>query len=191
MFTVYTPFSDTTKSAQCLDDDLLWQQLHDVALLCQAIAEDLPGRSKLLAVRQWRGYEGYLANYTHRMQIEAQRRDLGVWEDEWQTSPYAQVWKVLRTAQFNPASRPPRWIGGHWFLASQRSNLIRLNPAHYAHQFPAVPLDMPLLYPQNHPEGRFDYTVAVSRRDRELYRSGERVIPFPYDGQVAMKGLSL
>lgn len=187
MFTVYTPYSDTTKSARCLDDDLLWQQLHEMPLLCQAIADSIE-TTRLLVVRQWRGYEGFLANYTHRMQIEAQRRDLGVWDDEWQTSPYAQVWSVMRKAQFNPASRPPRWIGGHWFLESQRSNLIRLNPEHYAHQFPTARLDMPFLYPQNTPD-RFDYTVTMNRADRILCAGGELVIPGEYHENLATKGL--
>lgn len=189
MFKVYVPYSDTTKSARCLHDDLLWQQLHDVPLLAQAIA-DSNERTKLLCVRQWRGYEGFLANYVHRMQIEAQKRGLGDWLDEWQNSPYAETWKVIRKAKFNPASRPPRWIGGHWFLASNRSELIRINPEHYAHQFPTTPLEMPFLYPQNIP-GRFDYTVAVSRRDGDLLYAQERIIPLPWYQHLLEKGLSL
>jgi hypothetical protein len=187
MFPVYLPYSSTNASAACLDDDLLWQQLHEVPLLMQAIAFG-SDRTRLLCVRQWRGYEGFLANYTHRMQIEAQKRGLGMWLDEWQTSPYAQVWKVIREAGFNPASRAPRWAGGHWFLESQRSNLIRIAPEHYAHQFPTARLDMPLLYPQNTP-GAFDYTVEMSRKDREHYWRGERIIPDEYLPHLVTKGI--
>lgn len=188
MFKMYLPYSSTNASAACLHDDLLWQQLHEVSLLCQAIA-DSDERTKLLGVRQWRGYEGFLANYTHRMQIEAQKRGLGSWLDEWQDSPYARVWAVIRRAGFNPASRPPRWVGGEWFLQSNRSELIRINPEHYAQRFPTTPMEMPFLFPQNHPEGRFDYTVAVSRRDNELYQAGERVIPDRYMDYLVTKGL--
>lgn len=187
MFKVYVPYSATLASARCLDDDLLWQQLHNVPLLVQAIA-DSDERTRLLCVKQWRGYEGYLANYTHKMQIEAQMRGLGEWLDEWRSSPYARVWSLIREEGFNPAPRPPRWIGGEWFLASNRSELIRINPEHYAHQFPTTPLEMPFLYPQNIP-GHFDYTIDISKRDREFLERDYRVIPFPYDGQVAMKGL--
>lgn len=186
MFKVYVPYSDTTKSARCFDDDLLWQQLHDVPLLVQAIA-DSNERTKLLCVRQWRGYEGYLANFVHRMQIEAQKRALGSWLDEWQDSPHAEIWAVIRKAGFNPASRPPRWIGGHWFLASNRSELIRVRPEHYAHQFPTTPLEMPFLFPQN--TEAFDYTVAMSRRDAGMYENGERVIPDQFLGHLATKGI--
>lgn len=189
MFTMYLPYSDTNASARCLDDDLLWQQLHDMPLLLKVLAHELTGQqSRLLCYNQWRGYEGFLANYTHRMQIEAQKRDLGHWLDEWRTSPYAQVWTVIREAGFNGASRAPRWVGGHWFLASQRSQLIRRNPAYYAHQFPTTPLDMPLLYPQNTP-GKFDYTISVSKRDSDRLEDHERVIPAPFVEHVRSKGL--
>lgn len=187
MFTVYMPYSATTASAECLDDDLLWQQLHQVPLLVEAIA-DHDVFSRRMDARQWRGYEGFLANYTHRMQIEAQKRGLGSWLDEWQDSPYAEVWAVIRRAGFNPASRPPRWIGGEWFLHSNRSQLIRLNPTHYAQRFPTTPMEMPFLIPQNIP-GQFDYTIQVSKRDSDLLEDHERVIPAPFVEHVRAKGL--
>lgn len=189
MLKVYLPYSSTNASAECLDDDLLWQQLHEVPLLCQAIA-DSDERTKLLVVRQWRGYEGFLANYTHRMQIEAQKRELGHWLDEWRTSPYAEVWAIIRKAGFNPASKPPRWVGGHWFLASNRSELIRVNPTHYAQRFPTTPMEMPFLFPQNTP-GKFDYTVAMSRRDSDLLYAQERTIPLAWYPYLLEKGLVL
>lgn len=186
MFKVYVPYSDHLKSVACLDDDLLWNQLTDTVLLCQAIV-DAPENTKMLAVRQWRHYEGWLLLYIRRMQVEAQKRGLGSWLDDDGDSPYAEAFRLLRKAGKKLAPLAPRWIGGHWFLASQRSELIRIAPEHYAHQFPTTPLEMPFLYPQN--TKTFDYTVAVSRRDRELIDNHERVIPEPFIHHVNEKGL--
>ena len=187
MFKVYVPYSDHLKSVACLHDDLLWQQLNDTVLLCQTLI-DAPDNTKMLAVKQWRHYEGWLLLYLRRMQVEAQKRGLGSWLDDDGDSPYAEAWRLLRRANKKLAPLAPRWIGGHWFLASQRSELIRIAPEHYAHQFPTTPLEMPFLYPQN--TKTFDYTIDISKRDRDLLADGERIIPFPYDGQVVMKGLS-
>lgn len=189
MFTVYHPHSNHQASAACLDDDRLWTQLHDSVLLCEALAMDAP-KTKALAVKQWRGYEGYLLLFIRQMQLEAQRRDLGVWVDDERRGPYAHAWLAIAKKGLPQAPRPPRWMGGLWFLHSQRSQLIRMAPEHYAHQFPTTPLDMPLLYPQNRAD-RFDYTVDMSRRDKDLLWGQERVIPSEYYNHLVSKGLSL
>lgn len=187
MLKVYMPYSDHLQSVAVLDDDLLWEQLDEAQLLCQALAMDAPN-TKLLHVKQWRGYEGFLLLYLRRMQVECQKRGLGSWQDDQRYSPYARSWLLLGSAGKNTAPRPPRWIGGEWFLESNRSELIRLNPTHYAQRFPTTPLEMPFLFPQNTP-GRFDYTVAMSRRDAEMYWEGERVIPDRFMGHLATKGI--
>jgi hypothetical protein len=188
MFKVYMQHSDHLKSVACFDDDLLYNQLFDVVNLIDALCMHAPD-STLLAVRQWRGYEGYLLLYLRRMQIEVQKRDLGSWLDDDRNSPYAVAWLKLGKAGNNLAPKPPRWVGGHWFLESNRSELIRINPEHYAHQFPAARMEMPYLFPQNVP-GRFDYTLEVSKKDRDLLDDMERVIPEEYIDFVAMKGLA-
>lgn len=187
MFKVYVPYSDHLKSVACLDDDLLWNQLNDTVLLCQVLVDGTP-RSKMLAYHQWSGYEGWLLLYIRRMQIEAQKRGLGSWQDDDRSSPYAEAWLVVSKAGLNQAPRAPRWVGGQWFLESQRSELIRINPEHYAQRFPTTPMEMPFLYPQNTP-GHFDYTVTTSLRDLELYNAGERVIPEQFIDYLASKGL--
>lgn len=187
MFTIYHPHTNHHDSAACFDDDLLWNQLHDASLLCRALAEKAP-KTMMLSLKQWRGYEGYLLLYIRQMQLEAQRRDLGSWFDDERKSPYANAWVHITKAGLAQAPRPPRWMGGQWFLESQRSNLIRISPEHFAHQFPTARLDMPLLYPQNR-EGRFDYVIATSKRDHDLLDAGERVIPHEYLEYFATKGL--
>lgn len=188
MLKVYVPYSDHLKSVAVFDDDLLWNQLHDLQNLIVALCEHAP-ESRLLAVRQWRGYEGFLLLYLRRMQVECQKRDLDSWLDEDRTNPYALAWRRLRNAGKRLAPLAPRWIGGEWFLHSNRSALIRLAPEHYAYQFPTTPLDMPYLFPQN--TETFDYTVAMSRRDADLLWNQERVIPVQYYPHLVSKGLSL
>lgn len=185
MLKVYMPYSDHLKSVAVLDDDLLWSQLDEAQLLCQALAMDAPN-TKLLHVKQWRGYEGFLLLYLRRMQVECQKRGLGSWQDDQRHSPYARSWLLLGSAGKNTAPRPPRWIGGEWFLQSNRSELIRINPEHYAQCFPTTPMEMPFLFPQNTP-GHFDYTITVSAQDWGLMRGGERVIPDRYIHYVEEK----
>ena len=186
MFKVYVPYSDHLKSVAVLDDDLLWQQLHDMQGLLAVLCEFAP-RSRFLAVKQWRGYEGFLLLYLRRMQVECQKRDLGSWSDEDRDNPYASAWGMLARAGKKLAPLAPRWIGGHWFLASNRSELIRLNPTHYAQRFPTTPMEMPFLFPQN--TETFDYTISVSKQDSDLLEDHERVIPAPFVEHVRAKGL--
>lgn len=189
MFKVYMPYSNHQESVAVLDDDLLWQQLHDTQNLVTAMAENLTrNQSRLLAVRQWSGYEGYLLLYLRRMQVEAQKRGLGSWIDDDRNSPYAVAWLKFSKKGRMLAPRPPRWVGGQWFLHSNRSELIRINPEHYAQRFPTTPMEMPFLYPQNTP-GSFDYTIDVSKRDSDLLEDHERVIPAPFVEHVRTKGL--
>jgi hypothetical protein len=187
MFKVYLSYSDHLKSVAVLDDDLLWQQLHDACGAVQVTCAATP-KSKLLTARMWWGYEAWLTLYVRRLQVEAQRRGLGSWVDDERSSPYATAWLTLVGSGRPQAPKPPRWFGGLWFLEANRSELIRINPTHYAQRFPTARMELPYLWPQNRP-GRFDYTVEISRSDLELLQVGERVIPRDHLEYLATKGL--
>lgn len=170
---VLMPFPGAQTTAQCFDDDTLLCQVDDVAMVCRALADAGP-QSTLLVVRQWRGYEGCVALHLRRLVTEARLRGLAFYDNH---GPYANAVSMLNRAQkMGRTPLPPQWIGAQWFLHSNRSALIRLYPGFYAQRFPDTPIEMPYLYPQVVPD-RYDYTVAMSRLDLNMVKTGARAVP--------------
>jgi len=185
MFKLYFPYSGQLETVRCFDDDMLLNQLGEAIGLCQALHE-AGGGSKLLCVRQWRGYEGFVLLHLRRLQTEVMLRDLEYWDVNDIYSPYLLAWRRLTKKGIHQAPRPPRWIGGLWFLHSNRSELIRVRPEVYAQQFPTTPLEMPFLWPQNIP-GHFDYYIDMSLGDRMAVTDRKYVIPEQFAEYVYAK----
>lgn len=185
MFKLYFPYSGQLETVRALDDDMLLGQLENAECVCQALV-DAGDDSRMLCVRQWRGYEGFVLLHLRRLVTEIMLRGLHHWEHNDPRNPYVNRWIQLTRKGINQAPRPPRWIGGQWYLDSNRSELIRIYPTYYAQRFPTTPLDMPYVWPQNIP-GSFDYTTLITLRDKEMVETGERVLPDKYFDHIMEK----
>jgi pyrimidine dimer DNA glycosylase len=170
---VLMPYTGQQASARAFDDDGLLRQIDDLDMVCQMMADAGPA-TKLLVVRQWRGYEGNLALYLRRLVTEARLRGLSFFADQ---GPQRGVEAMMRRAQhFGGTPLPPAWVGAQWWLQCNRSVLLRQDPGYYAQRFPDTPVEMPYLYPQGM-GGRYDYTVTMTLKDRHLVESGQRAVP--------------
>jgi hypothetical protein len=170
----YLPLANVTLSVQSLhDSDLSLQIIEAGRALRQCSVKKY---SSFDIVAMWRGYEGGLYHYFLQCCREAQRRDL------------LDVMRFLRAGHALVVgagwhARPPlmpRWYGSRRIHQSHASTLIRLRPDHYAHHWPDVPLDMPVLWPRNH-DRMFDYSIRLSHDDRRKILRGELTLAGEHD----------
>lgn len=150
----WLPLPNVTESLRCLHDDDLVKQIYDARDAARQMADAGPA-SRLLLVKMWRGYEGALVAFYLQACKEGLRRGvLGPGHSA------GEVWRIARDCQWGIAPIFPRWYCYALVHDSHASRLMRHRPEHYAHQFPLVPLDMPLVWPQNIP-GRFDFSLVI------------------------------
>lgn len=175
MFTVYFPHRGSLPTVRCLADEDLLEQQDTVQYVLSALRYG-GNKSKLLAYRMFTQYDMFLLMHLWQIVCETGRRGLPPQPRRLDNNPHLKWRQRFLDEGVNTYPRTPRWYGWNPLVESSRSALIRKNPAHYGHQFPTTPLEMPYLWPQN-VEGQFEFTVQLSGAERRLVASGERVIP--------------
>ncbi len=127
-------------------------------------------------VRMWIGYEAALAGYVAACAVtlvgygvSATHRALRV----------SQSLGQLRRSEDVPFVLPP-WFEDLYVLRSHRSNLMRRWPESYA--WKGTPERMPYLWPIVDEDG--GYVLKLSKYDKGLLASGERVLPRSIAGRI-------
>jgi len=170
---VILPYANVTDSLRILCNDDLIDQIRQCEIILQILAEPNTDESKLLVHKMWRGYESAVLWHT----IQAcQEFDLRA--PQWQRRTLAvtrRSWLRAQKAGWRLPPLMPRWFGYRLVHMSHQSHLIRHRPDTYARHWPDVPLDMPLLWPQNVP-GRFEFTIDISALHRQALTRGELVL---------------
>jgi hypothetical protein len=166
--TTWLPVANITDTMQCLHDVEL-EEASEFSLEIVCILAE--GRQKWhpFSSGMWVGYLGGVWSYFLQACAERKRRGQLVGRLIQQGS------EVMKDDLGIPPLMP-RWFGYRAVHLSHASTLIRQRPEHYARLWPEVPLDMPMLWPQN-VDGHFDFSVRLTRSDRALVVRGERVLP--------------
>jgi len=134
----FIPFSDTLRSAACLDRQRLGKQRVECLQILNALTGD-SGWKHHPAVSMWRNREGALAGYGI------------VICDEWIARGYKDTCrvKIMSLAKSFPITsfQTPDWWGTPELHLSHRSNLLRKLPNHYNQYFPNDPDNLPYVWP--------------------------------------------
>ncbi|MGV9453787.1 MSMEG_6728 family protein [Streptomyces sp. NPDC003635] len=146
----FLPHPDFRQSAQLLDRRRLGKQRVEALQVLRGLTVPGYGWRRHPAVRMWTGYEEALVRYG----LEVCR----VWREQGhQDSCAASLVSQLAThrpgttvrdqAELAAAGELPPWLGDEAFHRSHRSALVRKDPATYTAYFPAVPDDLPYVWP--------------------------------------------
>lgn len=167
-------------SVGALELDQLAVALVESASLFNEMTYDEPdpdyGKAPAPLRMMWLGYEAALAGYVAACSatlvgygVTSSTVSLGV----------AQTITELRRDDETPFVMPP-WITDTDVLRSHRSNLMRRWPESYS--WKGTPLLMPYLWPVVDEDG--GYVLKLSKYDKGLLASGERVLPKSIAGRI-------
>ncbi|MFF2193024.1 MSMEG_6728 family protein [Streptomyces sp. NPDC058157] len=149
----FLPFASFDASAAVLDVRRLGKQRVEAVQVLRGLVVPGYGWRRHPAVRMWAGYEEALVRYG----LEICR----VWTAEGRADTCAVTlvqdfgaWRrpggVPRTQEQLAADGDlPPWLGAEDFHRSHQSALVRKDPAFYRERFPAVPDDLPYVWPRS------------------------------------------
>lgn len=143
----FLPFPDFRTSLECLDTKRLGKQRVEAMQLIRALEN--PGSSRWEnhpACKMWQGHIDMLKLY----------HDIAI--DTWVARGFRNTMQKLCKKAISEAefvlglqsfsiSEVPSWLGHPGFHRSHQSNLIRKKPEHYSPLFPAIPNDLPYIWP--------------------------------------------
>ncbi|MFV0131031.1 MSMEG_6728 family protein [Streptomyces sp. HMX112] len=146
----FLPFADFSASAAVLDTRRLGKQRVEALQVLRGLTVPGYGWARHPAVRMWTGYEEALVRYGLEM--------CGVWTAEGRRDTCATTMladfaahhpgREVRTQDRLAAEGDlPPWLGDPGFHRSHQSALVRKDPGFYRPRFPAVPDDLPYLWP--------------------------------------------
>ena len=160
----FLPFPDFERSARALDLRRLGKQRVETIQVVRALTRPGYGWANHPAVLMWKGYEEALGRYgftccdvwtesgfgdTCAGTIAADLRQAGV--------------ETVRTQRELAAlDALPPWLGDEALHRSHQSALVRKDEEHYRPLFPAVPADLPYVWPV-----RSEAVLAAERRRTE------------------------
>lgn len=136
----FLPYSDFTKSAQCLDMKRLGKQRVECMQIAKALLGETEGWKNHPATKMWKGYESALFAYWACIVHE--------WVSRGYRDNTMTTWRELQQKygiDKVPKSVPP-WIGSPEFHTAHQSNLVRKMPEHYRDFFPDVPDNLPYIW---------------------------------------------
>jgi len=157
-------------TASDLETDLLFQTMEESIVLLTDLVYESDTREETLAhpvSKMWMGYEKSLAAYAAAISFELHTR--GVAGQQHLTA------KSVANALGDDEFMLPPWLGDADVLRSHRSNLARRWPEQYSELWAQTPARMPYVWPFVDEDG--GYGLFVSKYDRDLLASGERVLP--------------
>lgn len=177
MMTLHTrmSFLDT---ANDMDTNLLAQTVKESHEL---LAQMLDPEAELVpspVAYMWMDYEVALAAYCAAMSLELETRGV-MTHKHFEARKLVEQLRRIEPAEF---VRPP-WIEDVDFLRSHRSNMTRRWPDVYGEMWKGTPELMPYLWPMIQDDG--SYTLTMSKHDKALLATGERVLPTSIKKRVA------
>jgi hypothetical protein len=139
----FLPLPDYELSAKVLDDKRLGKQRVEVLQILNVLHEVSQGWRHHPAVRMWRGYEPQLCEYGLVV--------CEVWKSRgFKDSCWGKINQHLDWAcNGDYKTERPKWFGDPAFHLAHQSALVRKDPDHYLHYFPATPPDLPYIWPVN------------------------------------------
>ena len=134
----FLPYSDFSKSAQCLDMKRLGKQRVETLQLLQVLNGITKSWINHPCTKMWRGFENALVYYGIAIC------------DEWLERGYKDTC-LEKISKFFNVDKPlifPKWLGDENFHISHQSNLIRKKEDHYKKYFPDVPNNLEYVWPR-------------------------------------------
>jgi hypothetical protein len=122
----FLPYASFIKSAQCLDNRRLNNQIKEVKQILNALDGTSIGWRNHPATNMWRGHKAHLGLYGYSCCEELERRELKV------NSELYRAFTMLLSGL--PAPRPP-FLGNDSFHHSHQCNLLRKAPIYYSQYF--------------------------------------------------------
>ncbi|PXY30406.1 cytoplasmic protein [Prauserella sp. PE36] len=146
----FLPHPGFLDSAHVLDRRRLGRQRVEALQILRGLTVPTYGWRHHPAVRMWTGYEEALTRYGLDV--------CAVWCAEGHADTCAGklradlagavgITEPRTQAELAEAGEVPPWLGDHAFHRSHQSALVRKDPAHYRRWFPAVPDDLPYVWP--------------------------------------------
>lgn len=137
---IWLPFPNTKTNLEVLTDTHIFEVVFEgMQCLRNIYVGDLSWRD----AQMWANHPAALLLYVQRAEREMVRRG---------HEPEPRVRRAhvaLSRAGWPLSPVPPWWYGNPHFHNTQRSNLIRVDPVHYARRLPpTTPLEMPLFWPK-------------------------------------------
>lgn len=128
----FLPYADFKKTAKCLDNKRLGNQVYREGLtLIRGGWKNHP------ASKMWRGYEYALAEYCLALLEELKERG--------RNYPHWFEFFNNKKVEFPNTGLPP-FIGNKKFHRAHQSNLVRKDPKHYRKYFKKVPDNLPYIW---------------------------------------------
>jgi hypothetical protein len=160
----FLPFPDFERSARALDLRRLGKQRVETIQVIRALTRPGYGWANHPAVLMWKGFEEALGRYgltccgvwtesgfgdTCALTITTDLREVG-------------VDTVRAQSELAGLGALPPWFGDEALHRSHQSSLLRKDEEHYRPLFPAVPADLPYVWPV-----RSEAVLAMERRRAE------------------------
>jgi hypothetical protein len=141
----FLPYPDFRQSARVLDDRRLGKQRVETLQILRALHIEDYGWRHHPAVAMWRGYACALVAYGEAMVAEWRQRgfrdSVGPKLREFCPGP------ALSQPELAARGMVPPWLGAPAFHRAHQSALVHRKPEHYRRYFPAVPEDLPYVWP--------------------------------------------
>ncbi len=170
----FLPYADFEQSARALDTKRLGKQRVETIQVVRALTRPGYGWANHPAVLMWKGFEEALGRYgftccavwaelgfgdTCELTIATDLRTAG-------------IGSVRTQEELAAAAALPPWLGNEELHRSHRSALVRKDPDHYRPLFPAVPEDLPYVWPVRSPA----VVAAEARRAENEVRRQQRAL---------------
>lgn len=137
----FLPYPNFRQSARVLDRLRLGKQRVECLQIVNAIVKG-SGWVHHPAVKMWFSYLPSLCDYGIACCDEWLERG---YKDTCREKLCIERWKLVRCMDFPYPY--PSWFGNYAFHRSHQSNLVRKLPSHYRPYFPAVPDNLPYVWP--------------------------------------------
>jgi hypothetical protein len=145
----FLPYADFARSAAVLDRRRLGKQRVEALQILRALTRPGYGWRHHPAVRMWRGHDAALLCYA--VTVTRQWRALGCADTVLETLLAESPRRPRTQAALARLGKLPWWLGMRRLHRSHQSALVRKEPAHYRRFFPAVPDDLPYVWPEPEP----------------------------------------
>jgi hypothetical protein len=136
---IWLPFPNTQQSLDVLTDE----HVFDVVFQgMQCLRNIYTGEVRWRDARMWASHPAALLLYVQRANREMVKRGYPA------EGRVVRAHVALSREGYSLAPVPPWWFGNQLFHMTQRSQLIKVNPAHYAQRLPFnTPLEMKVFWP--------------------------------------------
>jgi hypothetical protein len=135
----FLPLPDYVQSAQMLDNKRLGKQRVECLQILKALHDPSYGWQSHPAVKMWEGHVQSLVEYSLKVCLEWRARGFN-------DTCLDKIAEFIDPNTYWPPNPKPPWLNEE-FCRSHQSKLKSKLPEHYDKLFPAVPNDLPYVWP--------------------------------------------